>query len=531
VPRIGTVAGGGTVQFADWERRTTPALLDTTLGTRLRHWAHVRPDAAALHWYDEDVLDSLTWSGLLTRSQAGARYLLTLATPGDRVVLWAGNSVEWVLVQYAVALAGLVLVPVSPLLMDRELEHVVRTVEPAVVIASGDWRGESLVQRAGAVAAALGRPVPVVDIATWRDVSVGDGALPVVGRRDPLAIQFTSGTTGRPKGAVLCHQAAIDSAYLTLDNYGMGPDDVLVGIVPLNFSGGCIVIVVGALSIGAAVLVLAGPDPTVMLRGIEEVRATMLGCVPTMAFDLLRHPDFASRDISSLRILSTGGSTTLPSLVRELENRLDVRVHVAYGLSESLSVSATSAEDSDVDKAESIGRPLPHRDVRIVADDGSTAPVDVAGELWTRSTMAMSGYWDDPEATAGIIDADGWVHTGDVCTMDPRGILRILGRQKDVVIRGGANVYPAEVEEVLTAHPSVSGSAVVGRPDERLGELVVAYLRATDRLVDLSALEAHAREHLASYKVPSEWIVVDDFPLTSSGKVRKDVLREQLPVR
>jgi fatty-acyl-CoA synthase len=301
--------------------------------------------------------------------------------------------------------------------------------------------------------------------------------------------------------------------------------------MPLFHTGGCVLAVLGAVQQRSLHVLLLAFDPAEVLRLIEAEGGTHLGSVPTMLIALMEHPDFARRDLSTLRTVGSGGSTVPADLVRRIESTLGVRFGIVYGQTEASPViTQTGLDDSDEDKAETIGQPLAHTEVKIIDPvSGQTLPIGQPGELCTRGYLVMKEYFELPDATAEAIDGEGWLHTGDLCTMDERGYCVVTGRLKDMIIRGGENVYPREIEEVLFAHPAVADVAVVGVPDEKWGEQVAAFIRCTPgsgRPTE-DELFAFVRQRLAPHKTPRLWVFVEDFPLTASGKVQKFVLREQ----
>jgi len=299
--------------------------------------------------------------------------------------------------------------------------------------------------------------------------------------------------------------------------------------MPLFHTAGCGLGVLGAASVGATLVLLAQFDPGLQLALIESERATHSGGVPTMLIALLNHPEFAVRDLSSLRVVASGGAPVPAELAREWERRLGVPFSIMFGTTEcSPIISFTRLDDPPEIRTGTLGTPLPHTEVKI-ADvvDGQPVPVGTVGELCARGYLVMHGYFDDPAATAAVLDADGWYHTGDLASMDADGCLRVEGRLKDMIIRGGENISPREIEDVLFRHPAVAEVAVVGRPDATWGETVAAFVRRAADTTEAD-LHAHCRAHLAAYKTPTTWVFVDAFPLTASGKVRKNVLRESL---
>jgi fatty-acyl-CoA synthase len=301
--------------------------------------------------------------------------------------------------------------------------------------------------------------------------------------------------------------------------------------MPLFHTAGCGMGVLGALTTGATIVYLTAFDPARQLELIEAERATISGGVPTMLIAILGHPDLATRDVSSLRCLFSGGSPVPVEVAREVERRTGGRMSIVFGTTEtSPIVTATSPEDPEPVRTGTLGAPLPHTEVKIAEPGtGEPVPIDSVGELCARGYLVMEGYFDQPEATAAVVDDAGWYHTGDLAAMDADGGLRIEGRLKDMIIRGGENIYPREVEELLQAHPGVAEVAVVGCPDPHWGETVAAFVRlAAGAALGPDELHAWCRARLAAYKTPATWRFVDAMPMTASGKIRKNVLRERL---
>jgi fatty-acyl-CoA synthase len=378
----------------------------------------------------------------------------------------------------------------------------------------------------------------VLSFADWDAfTAAGDAArpLPDVAPSQVAQVIYTSGTTGRPKGAELTHRGLTNNSRLAFTALGVGPDDVEINPMPLFHVGGSVLFTLGPLSVGAAHVLMPRFSPALELELIERYRVTLLCGVPTMLLALLGHPDRAKRDLSSLRQVLTGGAVSPPALARRVEEELSVRYCIGFAQTEAGCVISFAAPgDPDDARAETTGRPLPGTEVRI-ADlrTGSTVGCGEVGEIRARGYFVMRGYLNAPEATAQTVDADGWLHTGDLGTLDSRGYLRIAGRLKEMIIRGGENIYPREIEEVLAGHPAVADAAVLGVPDPYYGEIVGAAVRVAGPAADDGAslageLAAYCRGRLAPEKVPDRWLVTAAFPLTPSGKVRKDALRDQL---
>ena len=354
--------------------------------------------------------------------------------------------------------------------------------------------------------------------------------LPHVRPDDVAQIQYTSGTTGFPKGALLHHRGLVTNARFFTRRLGARPGDALLNPMPLFHTAGCGLCTLGPLTTGAAQILLPAFDPAHMLALIEEEQVTLTGGPPTMLVALLEHPDLARRNLSSVRALNTGAAPVLPELVQRTEATFGVPLTVAFSQTEaSPSITMTRPEDPPEVRATTVGRPLPQTELKIVDPaSGATVLPGTIGEICARGYLVMHGYFDNPEATAAAIDAQGWLHTGDLGRLDAAGYCRVEGRLKDMIIRGGENIYPREIEAVLFAHPTVSDVAVVGIPDDRWGEVVAAFVRpAPGQTPSAEDLFAYCRMHLAAYKTPRHWRFVEQFPQTPSGKIQKFILREQ----
>jgi fatty-acyl-CoA synthase len=312
---------------------------------------------------------------------------------------------------------------------------------------------------------------------------------------------------------------------------GVEPGDVLVWPMPLFHTAGCGMGVLGALATRSTIVYLTTFDPALQLELIEAEHATMSGGVPTMLIALLGHPDLARRDLTSLRCTFSGGSPVPVDVARAAERQLGGRISIVFGTTEtSPIITATAPDDPEQVRTGTLGAPLPHTEV-MIADPVSGGPVAIGavGELCARGYLVMEGYYDQPEATRAAIDDEGWYHTGDLASMDADGCLRVEGRLTDMIIRGGENIYPREIEELLQTHPAVAEVAVVGRDDSHWGETVAAFVRpGTDAAPTAEELHAFCRAHLSAYKTPATWVFINAFPLTGSGKIRKNVLRSML---
>lgn len=540
---------------------TEPPLIEHTIGDALA--------LAAERWGTSDALVSVTqgirwnFAELLERSDAFAAGLLALGlNPGDRIGIWAPNCVEWTLTQFAAARAGLILVTINPAYRLSEVEYTVNKVGLSALVAAtsfktSDYPGmieelapEVVSSTPGALHTARlptlrsliligadARPGwlgfdDVAALATEPDQQRLAAIGPTLGPDDAINIQFTSGTTGLPKGATLSHRNILNNGYFVGRTQGLGEGDRICIPVPLYHCFGMVMGNLASITHGAAMIYPSeGFDPEAVLSAVEAERCTSLYGVPTMFIAVLAHPDFDKFDVSSLRTGCMAGAICPEPLMRQVVERLNMRdVTIAYGMTETSPVSFQTAPDDPFERRiGSIGRVQPHLECKIVDTDGNIVPSGEPGELCTRGYSVMIGYWDEPGRTADSIDADGWMHSGDLATIDAEGYGNIVGRLKDMVIRGGENIYPREVEDYLYRHPAVEDVAVVGIPDDRMGEELCAWVRLKpDANVDAEAIREFCRGQIAHYKVPRYVRIVGEFPITVTGKVQKYLIREAM---
>jgi len=511
-------------------------VLDTTIGGVLREAASRAPQTVALvHGVpDAGARRRWTFAQLFGWARGTASVLASELAPGERVALWAPTSPEALVLAHGAALAGLELVLVNPALRSAEVAHVLGRSGAAALVMVEQWRDLDLAEVLARVRDLLPelRTVRTLAdvVAAGADADAADAPLPTVDPDDVALIVFTSGTTGAPKGARLTHRAMTNSARVGAARFGIEPGDVYVNPMPLYHVGGHFV-ALEILGNDATYVMVDAFDPALVIDLMEQERATLTVAVPTMLVSLLEQEGIAQRDLGSLRAVSSGGAVVSADLVRRVRREFGAAVTVVFGQTECCgSTSQTRLDDAPELVEETIGVPADGVDVRVVdPETDAVSELDALGELQVRGYHVMAGYHDDPEATARTIDADGWLHTGDLVTLDADGFLRIVGRLKDMIVTGGVNVYAAEVETALESHPAVGQAAVLGLPDAHWGERVVAVLRpAAGATVDPVEIEAYLRERLAPYKVPKQWEVVDDLPVTPYGKVRKFELRETL---
>jgi fatty-acyl-CoA synthase len=518
-----------------WVATDEIALLDTTCGGTLREAARRSPQHVAL--IDADSLSGTprrwTYAELLRDAERAARAFTAIFKPGTHVAVWGGNSPEWVITQFGLALAGLVMVTVNPAYRAGELAYVVRQSRARGIIHAPMYRGVDL----GALIAELHRTDAIeLDEAIGFDrfdelLSGSDPnrSLPHVTPDMPAMIQYTSGTTGRPKGATLNHYGITNNARMMALLKLLDARTINLAVAPLFHTAGCVGGVLGSVQTGGALLLPSAFDAESMLDLIAAERVTFTFAVPTMLVALLAAQSANPRDLSSLKTVFSGGATVPVEIVRRVEAEFGVTLIIGYGQTEtSPAITHTRPDDNVLDKSETIGRALPQVEIKIVdPETGLTQPVDSPGELCTRGFLVMAGYYDMPEATAATIDEHGWLRTGDLCTMDARGYCRITGRLKDLIIRGGENIYPREIEELLYTHPDIADVAVIGLPDEYWGEeLGAVVLFESGRSASADSLREFVAAELARHKVPKCWFALGEIPTTASGKLQKFKLVE-----
>ncbi|MBW0168796.1 MAG: AMP-binding protein [Hydrogenophaga sp.] len=540
---------------------TLPALHDITIGQALEQAARQWGEREALVIAHQEVRWS--WTELLRRSDALAAGLLALGLePGDRVGIWAPNCAEWTLMQFATARAGLILVNINPAYRSNELAYALNKVSCKALVLAPALKSSNYIEILRSLAPELDAQAPgqlqaaalphlrwairlgeerTAGMLAFDDVPALAGAaeraqLAAIAARlrptDPINIQFTSGTTGFPKGATLTHRNILNNGFFVGEAIRLTPQDRLCIPVPLYHCFGMVMGNLACVTHGCAMVYPSEAfDPLAVLHTVQAERCTALYGVPTMFIAVLDHPLFSTIDLSSLRTGIMAGSPCPIEVMKRVQSQMHMHeVTIAYGMTETSPVSTQSAVDDPVDRRVStVGRVQPHLEVQIVDTDNRVVPRGVVGELCTRGYSVMLGYWDDAEKTREAIDAEGWMHTGDLATMDAEGYVNIVGRLKDMVIRGGENVYPREVEEFYYRHPKVQDVQVVGVPDPRFGEVLCAcvVLKAGEKATP-QELQDFARGQIAHYKVPAYFEFVDAFPMTITGKIQKFVLRDAM---
>ncbi|MFE3983197.1 AMP-binding protein [Nocardia tengchongensis] len=517
-------------------------LLGDTIGANLDRTTAAHPDREALIDYTTGV----RWTYREFTAEVDALALGLLAAgigKGDRVGIWAPNCPQWTLTQYATAKIGAILVNINPAYRSHELRYVLGQAGIRLLVAAPSFKTSDYAAMIDEV-----RPecpeleqVVLLDSIEWRDLfATGRAADPdllaaaqsALSTDDPINIQYTSGTTGFPKGATLSHHNILNNGYFVGELCGYTEQDRICIPVPFYHCFGMVMGNLAATTHGAAMVIPAPSfDARATLEAVAAERCTSLYGVPTMFIAELADPDFDAYDLSSLRTGIMAGSPCPVEVMKQVIERMGMReVSICYGMTETSPVSTqTRRDDSLVQRTATVGRAGPHLEIKIVDPvTGVTVPIGQAGELCTRGYSVMLGYWGQPEKTAEAIDAARWMHTGDLATMDADGYVAITGRIKDMVIRGGENIYPREIEEFLYTHPDILDAQVIGVPDAKYGEELMAWVRLRPGATELTAegLSEFCTGKLAHFKVPRYVHVVEEFPMTVTGKIRKVEMRE-----
>ena len=542
---------------------TEPPLIEQTLGAFFDAMAQKVPEREALVAVHQQR--RYTYRQLQQDVNRLASALLGLGLkPGDRVGIWSHNNAEWVLMHLATAKVGLVLVNINPAYRTAEVEYALNKVGCVALVTmpsfkTSDYIGmlrELAPEWAGQAPGHLNsEKLPDLKHAIWIDVAgegadqaglqrfsdllaAGDAQDPrlahvakLLHNTDPINIQFTSGTTGFPKGATLTHRNILNNGFFIGECMRLGPDDRLCIPVPMYHCFGMVLGTLACLTHGSTIVFPNdGFDPLLTLQAVQAERCTALHGVPTMFIAELDHPRFQEFDLSTLRTGIMAGSPCPIEVMKRVVGEMHMsQVTIAYGMTETSPVSCQSGMDTPLERRVStVGQVQPHLEIKIVSPEtGEVVPCGETGEFCTRGYSVMHGYWNDPAKTQEAIDEDGWMHTGDLATMDEEGYVKIVGRIKDMVIRGGENVYPREIEEFLYRHPKVQDVQVVGVPDERFGEELCAWIISKPgQELDEEQIREFCKGQIAHYKVPKYMRFVTEFPMTVTGKIQKFKIRE-----
>jgi len=526
----------------------TEPLLYKTVGAVLE-------DAAA-RWGEREALivrhQNIRWTyrELDEAADRLAAGLLQLGlVPGDRIGIWAPNRYEWVVTQFASAKAGLILVTINPAYRTSELEYALNKVGCKALVLAPSFKTSDYAAMLDQIrskvpqlrAAILTDDAPRAGFLRYADVASSGTAEDLARVRelrtqlqpeDAINIQFTSGTTGLPKGATLSHHNIVNNGYFVARRMSFTENDRLCIPVPLYHCFGMVMGVLGCATHGAA-MVFPGEafEPKSVLEACEAERCTALFGVPTMFIAELEHPEFKRYDLRTLRTGVMAGAPCPVEVMKRVISDMHMKeVTIAYGMTETSPVSFQSGRDDTIEqRVATVGAILPHLEVKIVDPEGRVTPRGERGELLTRGYSVMHGYWDDEDKTRQAIDPQGWMHTGDLATLDAIGYCNIVGRVKDLIIRGGENISPREIEEFLYRHPKIQDVQVFGIPDRRYGEVVCAWikLKAGERS-DAEAIRTFCKEQIAHFKVPTHIRFVHEFPMTVTGKIQKFLMRQEM---
>ena len=510
-------------------------LIERPIGEMLRRTASLYPTGEALVSRHQNI--RWTWREMEEQVHRVARAMVGLGLrPGDRIGVWASNCAQWVLMQFACGLTGIVLVNVNPAYRSVELRYVLRKSRiKALVLRERDSRAD---YAAILEESRQGEDLPLehvvfLDHPTWDDFLANGTALPPseVSCEDVANIQYTSGTTGSPKGVLLTHRNLLNNAMGMSRGMNIGNEDRICAPVPLYHCFGCVIATLVSLVSGATLILPAAQfDARATLEAIHSERATAVYGVPTMFIAELEHPDFPAFDLTSLRTGVMAGSPCPIEIMRRVVSAMHCReITIVYGQTESSPGITMSHASDDLElRVQTVGCALPNTEVKVVSTEtGETVPVGAIGELCTRGYLVMRGYDGSPEETAEAVDADGWLHTGDLAEMLPNGYFRMRGRAKDTIIRGGENIYPREVEEFLHTHPGIADVYVFGVPDARLGETVAAWVKPwKGQALTPEDIRAFCKGRIAYFKIPQYIRFVESFPMTVTNKAQKFMMRE-----
>ena len=514
--------------------QTDDVVREITIGELLSETSARCPASTALVEVDLEGKTGRRWTyaELETDSVRLALALSSRFEQGERVTVWAPNIPEWLVMEYACALSGIILVTANPAYQAKELRYILEQSGSVALFLVNEYRGNPMAEIAAEATKGLATFREIVDLedeAALFQCGTRSANLPEIKPDDAAQIQYTSGTTGFPKGAVLAHRSLVNNARFYANRAGINPDSVWVNMMPMFHTAGCGMVALGCMQAGCKMLMIKKFDAAVVCHLIDREKVTMLNGVPTMLVAILEYLGHNSVDVDSVKMVSLGGSMVAPDLVENIKRVFGCDYETVYGQTEtSPLVTQHHHNDTMEDLCNTIGQPLPQTSISIRSvGENQIVPVDTVGEICVKGYCNMIGYNGNEQATAETIDPEGWLHTGDLGTVDPRGYFRITGRVKDMIIRGGENMFPVEIENVLLEHPSVAEVAVVGLPDDKWGEIIACFVRPeTGKSIERQSLHDHCRKNLSPQKTPVIWCSMEAFPMTGSGKIRKFVLRD-----
>jgi fatty-acyl-CoA synthase len=511
----------------------TGSLIESTLGDLMMKNAREVPDRLALIEGVADPAQRRRWTyrQLVDEALSCARGLMKHFSRGERIGLLAPETPEWVIFQHAMSFAGLIVVPINPSYTAREVAFILGNAKAAGVVHADESRGKNLTAIVMEVQGQLDhlrKAINVRDLAQLQAEGDPKQPLPVQDPGEVMQIQYTSGTTGFPKGACLHHRGVINAAHFIVERAAFPMGGVWLNSMPMFHIGGAVVSEIGTFSRQGTFVLMRSFDPALFLELIEAEKVNCSLIVPTMILALLNHPDAKKRDLSSFNSILSGAAAVPEALVKRAKKEFKVEFAIMYGQTESNGpFLETFTDDSDELQSQTIGRPIPHVEVKVVdVTTFATVPVNTVGEYWVRGFNTMKEYYGQPEATRATLTEDGWLRTGDLGTMDENGYFRITGRLKEMIIRGGMNLYPSEIESILFEHADVAQVAVIGLPDEKWGETVAAVIlpKNPDSPPRPETLWSYCRENLSPQKTPEHWVFVREYPMTATGKIQKNVL-------
>lgn len=527
------------------------ALKSVTIGQLLEQTVSKYGEKEAVVYSKEGI--RFSYREFLNEVNTIAKALMGLGIKkGEHVAVWATNVPEWLLLQFATAKIGAVLVTVNTSYQARELDYLLKQSDSTTLFLIDGFKGTSYVEIVQSLMTSkenlpllknlvyIGKEDTPDNMLHWDElIKLADGVTDEelkkreqsLSPNDVINMQYTSGTTGFPKGVMLTHYNIVNNGFLVAQSMKLTHEDRLCIPVPFFHCFGCVLSTLACVSVGATMLPIVEFNPELVLQTVEKEKCTALHGVPTMFIAELNLPNFSQYDLSTLRTGIMAGSPCPIEVMKSVMNKMNLtEITIAYGQTESSPViTQTTTEDSIERRVETVGKPHPFVEVKIVdPTTGEEVGPNVQGELCTRGYLVMKGYYKMPEATAEAIDAEGWLHTGDLATMDEDGYVKITGRLKDMIIRGGENVYPREIEECLYQHEAILDVQVIGVPDAKYGEKVAACIKLKEGFsLTAEELRQYCRDKLSFYKIPEYFFFVDDYPMTASGKIQKYKLREQ----